>query len=46
VTIRTFADITDPDDIAMAHAAQDAIELAGGGDGPFEAPAGRMKTRN
>jgi len=31
VTIRTFVDVTDPDDIAMAHAAQDAIELAGGG---------------
>jgi hypothetical protein len=38
VTIRTFADILDPDDLDKAHAAQDAIELAGGGDGPFEAP--------
>jgi hypothetical protein len=38
VTIRTFIDINDPDDLAKARAAQDAIELAGGGDGPFEAP--------
>ncbi len=38
VSIRTFVDINDPDDLAKAHAAQDAIELAGGGDGPFEAP--------
>jgi len=38
VTVRTFADVTDPDDVAKAHAAQDAIELSGGGDGPFEAP--------
>jgi len=37
-TIRTFADVTDPADVAQAHAAQDAIELSGGGDGPFEAP--------
>jgi hypothetical protein len=38
VTIRTFIDILDPDDLAKAHAAQDAIDLNGGGDGPFEAP--------
>jgi hypothetical protein len=38
VTIRTFIDILDPDDLAKAHAAQDAIELTGGGDGPFVAP--------
>lgn len=38
VTIRTFVDINNPDDLAKAHAAQDAIELSGGGDGPFEAP--------
>ena len=38
VTIRTFADVTDPADIAEAHAMQDAIELSGGGGGPFEAP--------
>ena len=37
-TIRTFVDINNPDDLAQAHAAQDAIELSGGGDGPFEAP--------
>lgn len=35
---RTFVDVTDPDDIAAAHAAQDAIEMSGGGPGPFEAP--------
>ena len=38
VLFRTFVDVTDPNDIAAAHAAQDAIEIAGGGDGPFEAP--------
>lgn len=38
VTVRTFVDILDPDDLAKAHAAQDAIQLTGGGDGPFEAP--------
>jgi hypothetical protein len=38
VTIRTFADVTDPKDVEEAHAAQDAIELSGGGAGPFEAP--------
>ena len=38
VAIRTFANILDPDDLAKAHAAQDAIELTGGGSGPFEAP--------
>jgi hypothetical protein len=38
VTIRTFADVNDPEDIAAAHAAQDALALSGGGAGPFEAP--------
>ena len=38
VTIRTFADVTNPDDVAKAHEAQDAIVISGGGDGPFEAP--------
>ena len=38
VTFRTFVDVSDPDDIAKAHAAQDAIEVSGGGDGPFETP--------
>jgi hypothetical protein len=37
-TIRTFVDINNPDDLAQAHAAQDAIELSGGGEGPFDAP--------
>ena len=38
VTFRTFADILDPDDLDKAHAAQDAIGIAGGGNGPFDAP--------
>ena len=38
VTIRTFVDILDPADLVKAHVAQDAIELTGGGEGPFEAP--------
>jgi hypothetical protein len=38
VSIRTFVDINDPDDLAKAHAAQDAIKLTGGGKGPFKAP--------
>ena len=38
VTIRTFYNAGDPDDLARAHAAQDKIEISGGGEGPFEAP--------
>lgn len=38
VLFRTFIDITDPDDIAATHAAQDAMKISGGGSGPFEAP--------
>ena len=38
VVFRTFADVTDPDDIAKAHAAQDVIMVSGGGKGPYEAP--------
>jgi hypothetical protein len=38
VTVRTFYDADDPDDVAEAHAAQDKIQINGGGDGPFEAP--------
>lgn len=38
VTIRTFADPKDPDDLRKAHEAQDAIMVEGGGKGPFEAP--------
>ena len=38
VTIRTFYNAGDPDDLAAAHAAQDKIAISGGGDGPFEAP--------
>lgn len=38
VIIRTFADVTDPEDIGRAHAAQDGIRVSGGGRGPFEAP--------
>ena len=37
VTIRTFADVANPADIAVAHPAQDAIEINGGGSGPFVA---------
>jgi hypothetical protein len=38
VTIRTFYDAGDPDDLAKAHAAQDKLKFSGGGPGPFEAP--------
>jgi hypothetical protein len=38
VTVRTFYDAGDPDDLAEAHAAQDKLEISGGGGGPFEAP--------
>ncbi|WP_193140844.1 DUF1214 domain-containing protein [Meridianimarinicoccus sp. MJW13] len=38
VSFRTFVDVTDADDLAKAHAAQDAIVLSGGGKGPYEAP--------
>lgn len=38
VTIRTFYNAGDPDDLAKAHVAQDKISMSGGGDGPFEAP--------
>ncbi|PHO02618.1 hypothetical protein CSC82_19075 [Rhodobacteraceae bacterium 4F10] len=38
LSFRTFADVADPDDIADAHKAQDAIKVTGGGTGPFEAP--------
>lgn len=38
VSIRTFVDVQNPDDWALAHASQDAIQLTGGGEGPFEAP--------
>ena len=38
VLFRTFVNANDPDDLAATQAAQDAIELTGGGPGPFEAP--------
>lgn len=38
VAFRTFADVTDPQDITLAHKAQDAIQVSGGGRGPFTAP--------
>ncbi|GAA5191500.1 DUF1254 domain-containing protein [Ferrimonas gelatinilytica] len=38
VTIRTFADPKDPDDLRKAHEAQDQIKVEGGGEGPFTAP--------
>jgi hypothetical protein len=37
-TVRTFADVTDSEDVKKAHVAQDAIKVEGGGNGPFEAP--------
>ncbi len=38
LTIRTFADVTDAQDVKAAHAAQDKLGIDGGGKGPFEAP--------
>lgn len=38
ITIRTFYNVGDPDDLVKAHAAQDKIAISGGGEGPFEAP--------
>ena len=38
VTIRTFVDPNDPEDVQQAHVAQDAIEIKGGGKGPLETP--------
>jgi len=38
VTVRTFYNAGDPDDLARAHAAQDKIAFSGGGKGPFETP--------
>ena len=38
LTVRTFYDAGDPDDLAKAHAAQDKIEFSGGGGGPLEIP--------
>ncbi|MDO6797960.1 DUF1214 domain-containing protein [Shimia thalassica] len=38
VTFRTFVDPNDPKDIERAHAAQDAINITGGGSGAFKAP--------
>ena len=38
VTIRTFANPTDPEDLKKAHEAQDAIKIEGGGQGPYAAP--------
>ena len=35
VSIRTFVDVSNPDDIAKVHAAQDALEISGGGTGPI-----------
>ena len=38
VTVRTFANPRDQEDMKKAHAAQDGIKVEGGGSGPFEAP--------
>ncbi|MGB5292554.1 MAG: DUF1214 domain-containing protein [Lysobacterales bacterium] len=38
VSLRTFYDAADSADLAKAHAAQEEVEIRGGGEGPFEAP--------
>lgn len=38
VTVRTFYNAGDFDDLTKAHEAQDKISISGGGNGPFEAP--------
>jgi hypothetical protein len=38
LTVRTFVDVTNPEDIAEVHVLQDEIAISGGGSGPFEAP--------
>lgn len=38
VIIRIFYNVAEPQDLALAHAAQDKITISGGGMGPFEAP--------
>jgi hypothetical protein len=38
VSVRTFYNAGDPDDLAAAHAAQDKLEISAAADGPFEAP--------
>lgn len=38
VSIRTFIDANNPDDIKEANALQDAIKVEGGGDGPLDLP--------
>lgn len=38
VTIRTFLDANDAEDIAKAHEAQDALSVSGGGTGPLDLP--------
>jgi hypothetical protein len=44
VTVRTFANPRDPEDMKKAHVAQDAIKVEGGGSGPFEAPDWDLET--
>jgi len=44
VLFRTFVNVADGNDLAAAHAAQDAITVSGGGDGPFEAPDWDLET--
>ena len=38
LTVRTFVDVNDPEDIAEVHALQDELSISGGGSGPFDAP--------
>ena len=36
--VRTFADPSDPNDVAAANKVQDGVAVTDGGDGPYEAP--------
>jgi hypothetical protein len=41
--VRTFVDPDDPNDIKAANAAQDAMTIAGGGNGPLDVPNWNME---
>ena len=43
IIVRTFADANDPEDIKAANAAQDAMTVEGGGDGPLDIPNWNME---
>ncbi len=38
VSVLTFLDPGDPEDVAAANAAQDGLKVVGGGDGPLDVP--------